>query len=178
MHARRGVASRGDRGFADRRRKAGACDGAKRRRQEGNVMEYEPGEGEDETILDVLGELESLGFTGQFMPRDGGQVECLTCHRLSPADETVFRHLHRLEGATDPGFVHDRFSAFYPLAAASPVIRGLALEDFGLRWRHAPVALANPTPDGGCAVLSTDVDETAASLDNFAPGDGGAWREL
>ena len=65
-------------------------------------MEYVPGEGEDETILDVLGELESQGFTGQFMPRDGGQVECLTCHRLSPADETVFRQLRRLEGASDP----------------------------------------------------------------------------
>jgi hypothetical protein len=50
----------------------------------------------------VLGELESLGFTGQFMPREGGQVECLTCHRLSPADDTVFRHLRRLEGASDP----------------------------------------------------------------------------
>jgi hypothetical protein len=65
-------------------------------------MEYVPGEGEDETILDVLNELESLGFTGQFMPREGGQVECLTCHRLSRADDTVFRHLRRLEGASDP----------------------------------------------------------------------------
>src|SRR5262249_54980619 len=79
---------------------------------------------------------------------------------------------------TQPGYVHDRFSAFYPLAAASPVIRSLGLEEFGLRWRHAPVALANPTPDGGCAVLSTDLDEMAASLDNYAPGAGGAWREL
>src|ERR1700737_35441 len=66
------------------------------------LMEYVPGEGEDETTLDVPGERESLGFTGQFMPREGGQVECLTCHRLSPADETVFRELRRLEGASDP----------------------------------------------------------------------------
>jgi hypothetical protein len=65
-------------------------------------MEYVPGEGADETILDVLGELESQGFAGQFMPSEGGQVECLTCHRLAPADETVFRHLRRLEGASDP----------------------------------------------------------------------------
>src|SRR4029450_10775168 len=65
-------------------------------------MEYVPGEGEDETILGVLGELESQGFTGQFMPRDGGQVECLTSPRLPPADETVFRQLRRLEGASDP----------------------------------------------------------------------------
>ncbi len=66
------------------------------------LVEYVPGEGEDETILDVLNELESLGFTGQFMPREDGQVECLSCHRLSPADDTVFRHLRRLEGASDP----------------------------------------------------------------------------
>jgi phytoene dehydrogenase-like protein len=79
---------------------------------------------------------------------------------------------------TKPGFAHDRFSAFYPLAAASPVIRDLHLEDFGLRWRRAPVALAHPTPDGECAVLSTDLDETATSLDNYAPGDGDAWRQL
>jgi hypothetical protein len=65
-------------------------------------MDDVAGEAGDETILDVLGELESRGFTGQFMPREGGQVECLTCHRLSPADETVFRHLRRLEGASDP----------------------------------------------------------------------------
>ena len=46
---------------------------------------------------------------------------------------------------TEPGFVHDRFSAFYPLAAASPVIRGLGLENFGLRWRHAPIAPGQTT---------------------------------
>ncbi len=79
---------------------------------------------------------------------------------------------------TVPGFVHDRFSAFYPLGAASPVIRSLALEEHGLRWSRAPLVLAHPTPDGRCAVLSTDLDVTAASLDAYAPGDGDAWRGL
>lgn len=79
---------------------------------------------------------------------------------------------------TVPGFVHDHFSAFYPLGAASPVIRSLRLEEHGLRWSRAPLVLAHPTPDGRCAVLSTDLDETAASLDAYAPGDGDAWREL
>ena len=37
-----------------------------------------------------------------------------------------------------PHFVQDTFSAFYPMAAASPVIRGLHLERYGLRWCHAP----------------------------------------
>jgi phytoene dehydrogenase-like protein len=77
---------------------------------------------------------------------------------------------------TEPGFSHDLFSSFYPLGAASPWLQALDLERHGLRWRHAPAVLAHPTPDGRCAVLSTDIDETAASLDDFAPGDGDSWR--
>jgi phytoene dehydrogenase-like protein len=79
---------------------------------------------------------------------------------------------------THPGFVHDVFSAFYPLGVASPVMRALALEAYGLRWRRAPVALAHPSADGRCAVLSTTLTGTADSLDTFAPGDGDAWRSL
>jgi len=60
------------------------------------------GNGGDRTILEVLGDLEAMGFTGQFMPQSGSQVECVACHRSSPADETVLRHLRRLEGASDP----------------------------------------------------------------------------
>ena len=78
----------------------------------------------------------------------------------------------------EPGFRNDMFSAFYPLAAFSPVIRELDLERHGLRWRRSPVAAAHPAVDGRCALLSTSLDETAASLDAFAPGDGDAWREL
>ena len=78
----------------------------------------------------------------------------------------------------EPGYVDDQFSAFYPLAAASPAIRQLELERFGLEWAHGPLALAHPASDGTCAVLSRDLDETAASLENFAAGDGDAWRRL
>lgn len=78
----------------------------------------------------------------------------------------------------EAGFVNDEFSSFYPLAAASPAIRELELELYGLRWCHGPLVLAHPTADGSCAVLSRDLDETAASLDSFAPGDGDAWRAL
>ncbi len=79
---------------------------------------------------------------------------------------------------TEPGFTSDLFSSFYPLAAASPAIRALGLERFGLTWRRSPLALAHPQPDGRCAVISADLDETAASLERFAPGDGDAWRAL
>jgi phytoene dehydrogenase-like protein len=77
-----------------------------------------------------------------------------------------------------PGYVHDWFSAFYPFAVASPAMRALDLESHGLRWRRMPLAVAHPTPDGPTVVLSQDLDETAASLDEFARGDGDAWRRL
>lgn len=77
---------------------------------------------------------------------------------------------------TEPGFRHDVFSAFYPLSAASPVIRGLDLERYGLRWRHAPSVLAHVLPDDRVAVLSRDLDATVASVSAFAEGDGEAWR--
>ncbi|HEX8769645.1 MAG TPA: NAD(P)/FAD-dependent oxidoreductase, partial [Acidimicrobiales bacterium] len=79
---------------------------------------------------------------------------------------------------TLPGFRHDVFSAFYPFAPLVEPMRGLTLERFGLVWRHPPIALANPTLDGRCAVISTDIDVTAASLDDYHRGDGDAWRRL
>jgi phytoene dehydrogenase-like protein len=79
---------------------------------------------------------------------------------------------------TESGFTHDLFSAFYPLAAASPAVTALELERWGLRWRHGPLVLAHPSTDGTCVALSRDLDETAASLDAFAVGDGDQWRRL
>lgn len=77
-----------------------------------------------------------------------------------------------------PGFISDHFSAFYPLAAASPIIDGFGLERFGLKWKTAPLVLAHPDRSGRCPVLSTDIDETAASLDDDFAGDGDAWRRM
>ncbi|MET8905379.1 NAD(P)/FAD-dependent oxidoreductase [Streptomyces sp. NPDC127113] len=84
----------------------------------------------------------------------------------------------RHDSGVAPGFVSDLFSSFYPLAAASPVLAGMRLEDHGLRWAHAPHVLAHPLGDGTCAVLDRDVAVTAASLDTFAAGDGAAWERL
>lgn len=79
---------------------------------------------------------------------------------------------------TADGFSTDLFSAFYPLAAASPVIRDLDLHAHGLRWVHAPDVLAHPLPSGECAVLSRDLERTATNLDGFAAGDGQAWIDM
>jgi phytoene dehydrogenase-like protein len=77
-----------------------------------------------------------------------------------------------------PDFVSDTFSAFYPMAAASRVIHGLHLEDYGLRWRHAPAVQGHIRGDGSWAMLHRDVDVTASLLDAQHPGDGAAWRAL
>ncbi|MGD9960138.1 phytoene desaturase family protein [Nocardioides sp.] len=77
-----------------------------------------------------------------------------------------------------PGFVHDTFSAFYPLAHASPTIRSFHLEDHGLTWRHAPGVLGHPLPDGEWALLHRDRHITAAHMDSQHPGDGEAWLDL
>jgi phytoene dehydrogenase-like protein len=78
--------------------------------------------------------------------------------------------------ALRPGFVTDRFSAFYPLGAASPILSRLELDRYGLQWSHAPAVLAHVLPDDSDVVLYRDVARTAESVEAFAPGDGDAWR--
>lgn len=75
---------------------------------------------------------------------------------------------------TAPGYLSDLFSSFYPLGIASPVLSGL---DLDLRWRHAPAVLTHLLPDGRAVRVERDVDATAASMEQFAPGDGDRWRE-
>lgn len=79
---------------------------------------------------------------------------------------------------TAPGYVTDLFSAFYPMAAASPVIRDLDLTAYGLQWRRAPSVMSHALDDGAVATIAASPEETAAGLEVFAPGDGDAWLRL
>jgi phytoene dehydrogenase-like protein len=84
----------------------------------------------------------------------------------------------RTAEVTAPGFASDLFSAFYPLAAASPVLASLDLGDYGLAWSHAPAVVAHPRWDRPAALLSRDLDTTAANLEHDAPGEGDRYRAL
>src|SRR6187551_2617723 len=84
----------------------------------------------------------------------------------------------RSDREVHPDFVSDTFSAFYPMAVASPVMRGLALEEHGLSWSHAPAVLGHPRIDGPWAMLHRDVEVTAHLMEQAHPGDGAAWRAL
>jgi phytoene dehydrogenase-like protein len=78
------------------------------------------------------------------------------------------------------GYVHDMYSSFYPLAAASPVLQALDLGAHGLTWAHAPAVVAHLLgPDAErAAVLHRDVLDTAALLETDHKGDGEAWIRL
>lgn len=85
----------------------------------------------------------------------------------------------RSDRSVHPDFVNDVFSSFYPLAVASPAIRALDLERFGLRWSRAPVVMAHPLLDGRCAVLHDDARLTADAMRaDFLESDADAWMRL
>ncbi|MFF4449770.1 phytoene desaturase family protein [Streptomyces sp. NPDC001502] len=84
----------------------------------------------------------------------------------------------RSDRGVHPDYISDVFSAFYPLAAASPVLARLDLAAEGLRWSHAPSVLAHPLMDGRCAVLERRVRDTCTGLADFAAADAEAWQNL
>jgi phytoene dehydrogenase-like protein len=97
---------------------------------------------------------------------------------LLEAEEEVGGAVRSSTGAD--GFVTDRFSAFYPLGAGSPVLRGLELERHGLRWSTAPAVVAHPAGalDDVGSVLRPDPADTAAALEQDHAGDGDSWWRL
>lgn len=65
---------------------------------------------------------------------------------------------------TLPGFIHDVGAAITPLAAASPFMSRLPLEQYGVEWVHPPSAAAHPFDDGPAAVLERSIPATASTL--------------
>lgn len=75
---------------------------------------------------------------------------------------------------TLPGFIHDTFSAAYPLTVGSPYLQTLPLERYGLEWVHSEAVFAHPFDDGSAALLERSIEETGRWLG----GDASAWRRL
>jgi phytoene dehydrogenase-like protein len=81
---------------------------------------------------------------------------------------------------TEPGYLHDVFSAWHPLWVGGPAhaILGGELAHHGLEYLNNGLPTASLYPDGESAFLLRTADENAAELDRHAPGDGDAWRAL
>jgi phytoene dehydrogenase-like protein len=65
---------------------------------------------------------------------------------------------------TLPGFQHDICSAVHAMAAASPFLRTLPLQKYGLEFIEPEAQLAHPFDDGTAAVVERSVEQTAAAL--------------
>src|SRR6266540_3532788 len=70
----------------------------------------------------------------------------------------------RSAALTLPGFMHDVCSAIHPLGRSSPAFAEWPLAEHGLEWIEPPIALAHPLDDGSAALVSRDLNPTAASL--------------
>ncbi|MGC5249429.1 phytoene desaturase family protein [Gordonia sp. DT219] len=117
----------------------------------------------------------------------GGHNGLVAAIRLADAgwDVTVLEAATEVGGAIrstelTPGYVTDSFSAFYPLAVASPALADLELGAHGLRWSAAPLAFGHPngSADRDAAVVYPDAADTAAHLASYDERDGRTWLEL
>jgi phytoene dehydrogenase-like protein len=91
---------------------------------------------------------------------------------------TVLEAEDRIGGGTrtselaGPGLLHDDCSATHPMAAGSPFLRSLDLEEHGLEWLLPEIDLAHPLDDGTAGVMVRSIEETARGLGE----DGPAWK--
>src|SRR3954453_16536918 len=78
---------------------------------------------------------------------------------------------------TQPGYIHDPFSAFYGVLHFSPVFRELELYR-RVRWRSFELPAAAMVAPGRSAAVRTDPTLTAAALEQIKGEDGPAWTDL
>lgn len=87
--------------------------------------------------------------------------------KILEASETIGGGMRTAE-LMEPGYHHDICSAIHPMAAASPFLKKLPLEKFGLKWIHPIHPAAHPLDDRPAGVLFNDLQETAFHLEEDA----------
>jgi len=83
--------------------------------------------------------------------------------KLFEAAETVGGGMRTMEMIRE-GYRHDICSAIHPMAASSPFLKKLPLDQYGLQWIHPEYPAAHPLDDGSAAVLTRDLHDTAFRL--------------
>jgi phytoene dehydrogenase-like protein len=92
--------------------------------------------------------------------------------RLNEAADSIGGGTRSAE-LTLPGFVHDPCASVHPLSLASPFLRSLDLERYGLTWIHPEAPVAHALAPGRSVVLPRDL---GAPLDESLGRDAGRWR--
>jgi len=119
----------------------------------------------------------------------GSGINSLACAALLARagwDVCVLERSGHLGGAiqtaelTEPGFLHDVFSAWHPLwlGGAAHAELGDELAARGLEYLNTDYPTATLFPDGEAAFLLRSADANAEVLDRHAVGDGAAWRGM
>jgi phytoene dehydrogenase-like protein len=119
----------------------------------------------------------------------GSGINSLACGALLARagwDVCVLERSSHLGGAiqtaelTEPGYLHDVFSAWHPLwvGGAAHAELGDELAARGLEYLNTEHPTATLYPDGEAAFLLRTADANAAELDRHANGDGEAWRRV
>lgn len=70
----------------------------------------------------------------------------------------------RTKALTLKGYLHDVCSAIHPLGVASPYLRQLPLDQFGLEWIYPEIPLAHPLDNGEAVLVHQSVEATAAEM--------------
>ena len=80
---------------------------------------------------------------------------------------------------TEPGFLHDLYSAWHPLFAGSESFRILKddLSSRGLEYLNTEFPTGALFPDGSAAFLSTTQTDNEEEFERLAAGDGAAWAQ-
>ena len=119
----------------------------------------------------------------------GSGINSLACAALLARSGWGVRVLERedeLGGAvrtaelTEPGYLHDVFSAWHLLwvGGAAHAELGDELARHGLEYLNTEHPTATVYPDGEAAFLLRTADANAEELERHAPGDGDAWRAM
>jgi phytoene dehydrogenase-like protein len=117
----------------------------------------------------------------------GSGINSLACAALLARagwDVCVLERSDHLGGAiqtaelTEPGYLHDVFSAWHPLWVGGAAHAELAdeLAARGLEYLNTEHPTASLYPDGEAAFLLRSAEANASELDRHADGDGDAWR--
>src|SRR5215212_780576 len=82
------------------------------------------------------------------------------------------------EELTLPGFRHDSCSTAHNLIQASPAVRELRLEEYGLEYIQPDPVVHIPFPDGTWLTQWRDIDRTCEEFAKFSRRDADAYRRL
>jgi phytoene dehydrogenase-like protein len=119
----------------------------------------------------------------------GSGINSLACAALLARggwDVCVLEREEVLGGAvrtaeiTEPGYLHDVFSAWHPLwvGGAAHAELGDDLAARGLEYLNTDLPTGTLFPDGESAFLLRSGEANATELDRHAPGDGEAWGRM